>query len=237
MFFPEDTARQSVEDVQIEISNCDKYCITYDNFKNKKFYGLIEKPHNRFDVNISGIATSGIDIYEKYTNNPFEFSLLKAQTELTMPGELMTEYHKKLELDTFSGPYYKALYIMNTLPDTFKYTPGVTEVHESAENALALGQGVCQDFAHIMISLLRMEGIPARYVVGMMLGEGSSHAWVEVLCNGYWYGFDPTNRKLVNDEYIRVSCGRDSNDCSVIKGSFYGIVTQKQSETVTVEEI
>ena len=85
-------------------------------------------------------------------------------------------------------------------------------------------------------SLLRMEGIPARYVVGMMTGEGSSHAWVEALCNGYWYGFDPTNNKLVNADYIRVSCGRDSADCSVIRGNFYGCVTQRQNEKVVVEK-
>ena len=95
---------------------------------------------------------------------------------------------------------------------------------------------MCQDYAHIMLSLLRMEGIPARYVVGMMTGEGSSHAWVEALCNGYWYGFDPTNNKLVNADYIRVSCGRDSADCSVIRGNFYGCVTQRQNEKVVVEK-
>ena len=82
-----------------------------------------------------------------------------------------------------------------------------------------------------------MENIPARYVVGMMLGEGASHAWVEAFCRGYWYGFDPTNNKLVNDEYIKVSYGRDSSDCPVIKGNFYGNGIQTQKEEVSVEEI
>lgn len=122
------------------------------------------------------------------------------------------------------------------LHQSFVYDSAATQIHETAENALALGRGVCQDYTHIMLSLLREEGIPARYVVGMMIGEGASHAWVEALCNGCWYGFDPTNNKLVNDEYIRVSCGRDSSDCSVIRGKFYGYVTQRQTETVTVEE-
>ena len=125
---------------------------------------------------------------------------------------------------------------MNTLHYTFTYDTEATEVHETAENALALGRGVCQDYAHIMLSLLRMEGIPARYVVGMTLGEGASHAWVEALCNGYWYGFDPTDNKLVNADYIRVSCGRDSSDCAVIRGNFYGCVTQRQTEKVKLEE-
>lgn len=85
----------------------------------------------------------------------------------------------------------------------FKYVTGSTQIHATAEEALKLGEGVCQDYAHIMLSLLRIEGIPCRYVVGIMQGEGASHAWTEVLCNGYWYGFDPTNNKLVDDEYIK----------------------------------
>ena len=86
-----------------------------------------------------------------------------------------------------------------------------------------------------MLCLLRMEGISARYVTGMMLGEGASHAWGEALCNGYWYGFDPTNNLLVDDAYIRVGCGRDSADCSIIRGTFYGLASQVQRECVTVE--
>lgn len=237
MFLPTDSARQRIDTINTEISDCPKYSMSTDNFKNKKLYGAIEQPHNRFEVKISGTAKTGLDIYEEYTLNPVEYALLKVQTPLTDPGEKLNEYHNNLELDKFSGTYDKALHIMHTLYYTFSYIKGATDVHESAETALSIGKGVCQDYAHIMISLLRMEKIPARYVVGMMLGEGASHAWVEVLCNGYWYGFDPTNNKLVNDEYIKVSCGRDSSDCSVIRGKFYGIVNQLQTESVTVEEI
>lgn len=179
---------------------------------------------------------TGLEIYEEYTSDSFAGFLFKVQTELTMPGESIQEYHRGLHLETCGGAYEKTLRIMHSLHDTFRYLSGKTTVHETAEAALTLGQGVCQDYAHIMISLLRMEGIPARYVAGMMLREGRSHAWVEALCNGYWYGFDPTNNKLVNDEYIRVSCGRDSGDCSIIRGTFYGLVTQMQQETVQVEE-
>lgn len=154
-----------------------------------------------------------------------------------MPGSAIQEYHSSLPLNACCGTYEKALCIMRCLHDSFRYLPGITAVHETAEAALSLGQGVCQDYAHIMLSLLRLEGIPARYVVGMTLGEGASHAWVEALCNGYWYGFDPTNNKLVNDEYIRVSCGRDSGDCSIIRGTFYGLVAQMQQERVVVEQL
>lgn len=107
--------------------------------------------------------------------------------------------------------------------------------HETAEAAFSRGAGVCQDYAHVMLSLLRLEGIPARYVTGMLLGEGSSHAWVEANCGGYWYGFDPTNDLLVDDSYIRVRCGRDSADCAIIRGTFFGLSSQTQREQVRVE--
>lgn len=236
MFLPKNTDRQKISKLAVDISDFEKYRMTEDNFGNQKLYGLIEASHDVFEVKISGEASTGHGINEEYTGYPFAFSLLKAQTALTAPGKKLAEYHQNLELSNFAGPYDKALQIMNTLHYTFIYDTEATNVHETAENALAIGKGVCQDYAHIMLSLLRTENIPARYVVGMMLGEGSSHAWVEALCNGYWYGFDPTNNKLVNDDYIRVSCGRDSGDCSVIRGSFYGCVTQLQSETVIVEE-
>lgn len=236
MFLPADTNRQQIENSKAAVSDCTAFCETSDQFQNKKIYGCIKQPHTAFEIQISGEAKTGLDIYEEYTADPFAGSLFKVQTELTMPGETIREYHRGLHLEACGGAYEKALRIMHSLHDTFRYLPGKTTVHEPAEAAFALGQGVCQDYAHIMLSLLRMEGIAARYVTGMMLGEGSSHAWVEVLCCGYWYGFDPTNNKLVNDEYIRVSCGRDSGDCSIIRGTFYGLVTQVQQETVLVEQ-
>ena len=62
----------------------------------------------------------------------------------------------------------------------------------------------------------------------LMRGEGVTHAWIEALCKGYWYGFDPTNNLLVNDDYIKFSHGRDYEDCLVNKGFFTGITTQQQ---------
>lgn len=237
MFLPSDTNRQQLSDLRITISDCPQYCVTTDHFGNRKLYGCIRRTHNAFEVQISGKAVTGLDIFEEYTPDPVAYSMLKVQTELTRPGEAIRTCRRELSLGECKGPYEKALKIMHSLHQRLRYVPGSTTVHEAAETALSLGQGVCQDYAHIMLSLLRMEGIPARYVVGMMLGEGVSHAWVEVLCNGYWYGFDPTNDKLVNEEYIRVSCGRDAGDCSVIRGTFYGLVAQMQQERVVVEQI
>ena len=82
-----------------------------------------------------------------------------------------------------------------------------------------------------------MKKIPCRYVTGMMLGEGKSHAWVEVYSDGMWIGMDPTNSQLVDDFYIKIAHGRDYSDCLVNQGIFTGNVTQIQEISVNVEEV
>ena len=102
--------------------------------------------------------------------------------------------------------------------------------------ALEGGGGVCQDYAHIFLALCRLMGIPARYVAGMMVGEGATHAWTEVWILGAWIGFDPTNNRLAGDHYIKLSHGRDFGDCTIDKGCFKGFAAQKQNIYVKVEE-
>ena len=114
--------------------------------------------------------------------------------------------------------------------------PGTTGVQTTAEEAWQLGTGVCQDYAHIYVTLLRMRGIPARYVCGMMLGEGESHAWAEVLCGGRWVGFDPTNDRPVLNHYIKLGHGRDAADCAINRGLMWSGGAQWQNISVCVQE-
>lgn len=109
-----------------------------------------------------------------------------------------------------------------------QYTPGVTGVRTTAQDALALGQGVCQDYAHLMIALCRIRGLAARYVSGHLLGEGAMHAWVQVLLPSaaggasapMWQSFDPTHGRRAGMQYITVAVGRDYGDVSPTRGSF-----------------
>ncbi len=128
------------------------------------------------------------------------------------------------------------VYLMNTLYSYFSYVPGKTDVTTTAAQALEGGGGVCQDYAHIFLALCRLMGIPARYVAGMMVGEGATHAWTEVWILGAWIGFDPTNNRLAGDQYIKLSHGRDFGDCTIDKGCFKGFAAQKQNIYVKVEE-
>ena len=125
---------------------------------------------------------------------------------------------------------------MNELSLNFAYLPKTTDVNTTAEEAFVQGYGVCQDYAHIYISFLHMAGIPARYVTGFIVGEGESHAWVEVLCNDKWYGFDPTHNRRVNDEYIKIGIGRDAKDCMINRGIMHGGGLHTQKVTVQVKE-
>ncbi|GCE14695.1 transglutaminase family protein [Tengunoibacter tsumagoiensis] len=104
------------------------------------------------------------------------------------------------------------------------YTHDITSVKTTAVEALALGKGVCQDYAHVMLALCRLCGIAARYVSGHLLGEGGTHAWVEVILPGEGQAqvipFDPTNDRQADLSYVTIAVGRDYLDVSPTSGTF-----------------
>ncbi|CAJ1581654.1 transglutaminase family protein [[Mycobacterium] wendilense] len=111
------------------------------------------------------------------------------------------------------------------------YVAGTTGVHSSGLDALREGKGVCQDFAHLTLILLRGMGIPSRYVSGYLhphgdaaVGdtvEGQSHAWIQAWTGEWWY-YDPTNDTGINEQYISVGVGRDYSDVTPLKGIYSG---------------
>lgn len=109
-----------------------------------------------------------------------------------------------------------------------RYRHDVTNVDTTASRALGLAQGVCQDFAHIMLAVCRLAGLPARYVSGHLLGEGGSHAWVEVVLpaaggtGALAVPFDPTHGREVGASYLTVAVGRDYSDVAPTYGTFQG---------------
>ena len=220
--------------MDVSVPGCDNVRQSLGQFGSRRIYGCIDSPHTDFTIAVSGKVKTGLEIFEEFCEDPLESAVFRVQSGLTQPGPAIRAFHDSLDL--CGSAYDRALAIRKAVHEAFSYQPGATSAHESGEDAFARKQGVCQDYAHVMLSLLRMEGIPARYVAGMLPGEGASHAWVEAQCGGYWYGFDPTNDLLVDDGYIRVSCGRDSADCAVIRGTFYGLAAQVQREQVTVEK-
>lgn len=114
---------------------------------------------------------------------------------------------------------------------SFDYVKKSTRVNSPIEDALQSRQGVCQDFAHIMIALVRNAGIPCRYVSGYLyhskesnsVADGATHAWIEALIPRLgWVGFDPTMNAIASAEHIRTAIGRDYADVPPTMGMMKG---------------
>ena len=126
--------------------------------------------------------------------------------------------------------------------DNFTYEKGITTVETTVDEILKYRKGVCQDFAHLLLQMLRTAGIPSRYVSGYICpnkdglrGEGATHAWVEIWTEtGGWKGIDPTNNIWVTTSHIVLAVGRSFNDCSPAKGTFKGMANQKLHVYVSV---
>jgi len=123
-----------------------------------------------------------------------------------------------------------AKYFNKYVYDTFTYKKGITTVETTLGEIWSLKSGVCQDFAHFLLAILRLVGIPSRYVSGYicpnksgMRGEGATHAWVEAYLPFYgWLGLDPTNNCIVNEQHVKLAVGKDFSDCSPVKGTYRG---------------
>ncbi|HEV7651296.1 MAG TPA: transglutaminase family protein [Actinophytocola sp.] len=135
------------------------------------------------------------------------------------------------ELRKGRRPAEAVLAVSEWVHDKLTYQRGTTGVHSSAVDAWHAREGVCQDYAHLTLALLRAIGIPGRYVSGYLhtkpnakVGEtvsGESHAWIEAWTGGWW-GFDPTNDVEVGPRHIWVAIGRDYADVSPLKGTYSG---------------
>lgn len=144
--------------------------------------------------------------------------------------------------------------LMTRIHREFGYQPQATDVSTPALEALALRQGVCQDFAHVMIGCLRSLGLPARYVSGYLLtepppgqprlvGADASHAWVSVYLpgeagqagsTGQWADLDPTNDRAPGEDYVTLAIGRDYADVSPVRGVIHGGGNHQLRVAVTV---
>lgn len=204
-----------------------------DGFGNRGFVVMIKEAHDYVNVTSEGI----VDIYEGGVREVLH-PMYCYPSVYTMPEDNIRIFLKEAE-QNYGNKIRTAAdaeFLMHYLAEHFRYVPYVTDTRTTASQALAGGQGVCQDYAHIFISLLRLCKIPARYVAGMMYGEGASHAWVEIWQDGMWIGMDPTNHQMVDDHYIKLTHGRDFADGTIDKGCFLGFAYQSQNILVKVEE-
>jgi transglutaminase-like putative cysteine protease len=157
------------------------------------------------------------------------FDEILTGTEYTPVSKRMARVGQKIMKE--HAPREAVVAAANWVHGELAYVPGTTGVHSSGLDALREGKGVCQDFTHLTLILLRSMGIPARYVSGYLhpnreaaVGEtieGESHAWIQAWTGGWW-NYDPTNDKHINEQYVSVGVGRDYSDVSPLKGIYSG---------------
>ena len=132
--------------------------------------------------------------------------------------------------------------LMNKVRERVAYVPGVTETGTTAEAALSLKSGVCQDHSHIFISAARLLGFPARYVSGYLMTPGSaeqaaSHAWAEAHVKSLgWVAFDAANGISPDESYVRLATGRDYRDAAPVSGIRIGQAAEQLAVRITVEQ-
>ncbi len=140
------------------------------------------------------------------------------------------------------------------VPNRFEYRPGATYVGSSVQDLLEMSAGVCQDFAHLSLLLLRRRGIAARYVSGYLWAapedesadsvEVDTHAWIEALLPGtdghgepVWVSADPTNRRLTGETHVKIGHGRFYSDVPPVKGLYMGGANSELTATVTMSRL
>lgn len=248
---------QTVVSRNLEITPPVQLVTSKDIFGNISYQGWIDYPHEEFSFH----STATVIVDRKNGCRELCHPFYKYNTELTSASSEMKDFlysifdrtlladcvrNKKIkncDINIFAEELGNAVY------KKIEYTPGVTNVRTTASQAFEMKKGVCQDYAHIFCALCREAGIPARYVAGTSMGEGSTHAWVEYFIpdedfvsfngksmEGKWCGIDCTRNKMADDTYVIFASGRDYLDCKVDGGIFRGMASQNMSVFVTTRE-
>lgn len=163
-------------------------------------------------------------------------------SHFAQPTDLLVQLANEFELQRRNDPLTLLKELNSQLHQAIAYVKDKTKVDSPIDDALKSREGVCQDYAHIMIALVRRLGIPCRYVSGYLFhrdeddsAEGSSHAWVEALLPELgWVGFDPTNNVLARERHVRVAIGRDYADVPPTRGVYKGDVETELAVAVKV---
>ena len=199
----------------------------------------LQDPHSTLTIRAASTVETGTREASARAKTDWPAIALRAATDeiaefatrtdrTTMDAELEQQARERV---AGADPHEAADEIAGWLNDTLAYVPGATGVHTDAQESWNMKSGVCQDFSHVAIALLRAIGLPARYVSGYLFpspdaepgftAEGQSHAWVEYWA-GSWIGVDATNRTTPGPRHVLVARGRDYADVLPHKGIYHG---------------
>ena len=243
---PQKTPRQRLASFDLELDPAAQVFSYADPFGNAVYHFDVPQPHDQLTITArSVVETSAPDPLPEALDLG-EWDRLKSDRVLVENFDFLRHQGFCVETDALRSfaaehgldrlrdrdPLTAVRRLAETLYDAFDYEPGVTDAESPIDLALSARRGVCQDFAHIMITLCRSWGIPARYVSGYLFTDreggdrsdpDASHAWLEVfLPSTRWIGFDPTNNTLAGERHISAAIGRDYADVPPSRGVYKG---------------
>lgn len=253
MLYPVKDGNQDVQSQQIAITGEPPVEIYKDYYGNEIGSFMNVSPHMelRIDSTVSVVTKAIIFPTDDHSTEEQWNHLQEIKFMLPFVDFLMQENFKDLpEVKKIADDgFYKTVSVFTAVLQlteyvykNFKYIKGITTVETTVDEIWDLKAGVCQDFAHILLVMLRLLNIPARYVSGYVCphdnnlrGEGATHAWVEAYIPFYgWLGLDPTNNCVVSDLHVRLAIGRKFSDCSPVKGTYKGTAKQTLEVGVSV---
>lgn len=219
---PPETDTQRITSCGLNISPYVSTQQTADAFGNNVTAGYLKGDHRFLDFEIKGTAETDCT---KHRTDYMPCYLY--QSQYTQPDESLKAFYDEIKGKCTGTVSDRAESFCDILSDTVEYCKCVTDTSTTAAEAFALKKGVCQDFSHILISLLRMDGIAARYIAGLAFCDGETHSWVEYWTGDHWEGIDPANNCPVSDDYLVISQGRDFRDCAIDRGVMFGKYTRQ----------
>ncbi len=220
---PVDNNVQKILDIDFRINPAVSTQYTTDAFGNNVISGYIKNEHRYLDFYIKG--TAQIDSTQKADDF---LPCYLYQSSYTQPNDEISAFYDNIKNQCGSfASNDRILYFSQKIFDFMTYEKNVTSTETKASEAFILKKGVCQDYSHIMLSLLRLDKIPCRYIAGLSSCAGETHSWIEFWDGSGWIGFDPANNCFVNDDYLVLSKGRDFGDCAIDRGVMFGSYTRQ----------
>ena len=215
----------------------------HDHFGNGVHHFDVLESHDRLSVTaVSDVMTPESFANGRHTPTPLELHDYLSATDYAPFAERVWDF-TALHSGTGTGAR-RGLELMEAVRGELAYEPGATDVQTRADEVLALGRGVCQDFAHVLLAACRCVGIPARYVSGYLYdptlqgANAASHAWVDVFDGERgWVALDPTHAREQTDAYVRVAVGRDYADVPPTRGVFKGGATETLDVQVSLQAL
>lgn len=220
---PIESPAQHIISCELTVSPFASTQCTVDAFGNNVNSGYLSSDHRFLDFEVKG--TAEIDCTAHKTDF---MPCYRYQSAMTKPDDALRKFYGEISGKcTETDPYERAMFFADAINEVMTYTKNVTDTNTTAAEAFEKKQGVCQDFSHVMLSLLRMDGIACRYIAGLASCDGETHSWIEMWNKDHWTGIDPTNNCDVNDNYLVLSQGRDFRDCAVDRGVMFGAYTKQ----------